>query len=88
MTLTITPYDFFPCGIETFIINCIDADVDDFGNRSINGDCMENQCCCSFEYKLPTQEILDKYNINLSEYAEVCERLRELLNFNYCGLCS
>lgn len=77
-----------PCSLEIFRINGIDADVDDFGERIRGGDCFENTCSQKFEHKLPTDEVLAKYGITLSEYSEVCEELSDKLRVIGCGMCS
>ena len=88
MELELTTYRCLPCSTECFKINGIDADEYDFGGKTIGGDCMENTCYCRFEKKLPSQAILDKYNITVDEYALVCEELEIKLNVYNCGWCS
>ena len=40
-----------------------------------------------FEVKLPSQKILDKYGINVDEYAEIAHVLEEGLSFGRCRYC-
>jgi len=78
-----------PCSLEVFKINGKNADNDDFGDMEpTGGSCMEGACGYDFVPKMPKQETLDKYNINLDEYAEICEELREALFIRGCGWCS
>jgi hypothetical protein len=37
--------------------------------------------------KMPTDEVLEKYSINLKEYAEICDKLRWELAVGECGWC-
>lgn len=78
------------CSHETFAINGIAADSDDFGNK---GDCApelaEPYGCGDMQFtrRLATDSVLLKYNINLSEYDEICQRLEDGLSFGMCGWC-
>lgn len=38
--------------------------------------------------KLPTEDILNKYNISVSEYDEIAEHLEMKLSFGSCGWCT
>ena len=89
MIVEIKKYRALPCELETFIINRINANIEDFGSVVFNGgSCMDYACGCHFKKDLPTQEVLDKYNITLKDYAEVCEKLEKNLCVCNCGWCS
>lgn len=78
------------CSLETFMINDIKADYDDFGYKmDTNHSIAEPYGCGNMEFipNEPTQEILDKYNITEAEYKEICYRLVEELSYHKCGLC-
>lgn len=89
MEIEIKPYRCLPCALEVFKINGKDANTDDFGEmETTGGSCMDSACGCDFVPKMPKQEILDKYNINLDEYSDICEELRDTLFIRGCGWCS
>ena len=78
------------CATETFKINNIDADNDDFGNSyDASPETAEDYGCGNrvFKSKLATQEVLDRYKISVDEYNEVCEQLQDKLSFGNCGWC-
>ena len=77
------------CYCEIFVINGIKADEDDFGNGADDG-YGENYCCEDrvFAPRLATQEILNKYNINLNEYNTIANELVGKLSFGACCMCS
>lgn len=78
------------CSLSTFTINGIDAEVEDFGRQhDADPDHAEDYCCGDMRFfpKPATQSVLDKYNINITEYNEICEKL-DCLSFGSCGWCS
>jgi len=78
------------CATEEFSINGIDADSSDFGEGDdISPETAKPYACGNrqFQPKMPTQEILDKYSITLSEYAEIASELQDRLSFGSCGWC-
>ena len=87
--VVITPYHALPCALQCFTINGKSADEDDFGEKNWNGkSCMDGKCGYEFEPKLPTQEVIDKYGIDLRDYADICDELRDKLFVCGCGWCS
>ena len=85
---TIEPYQCLPCSLSKFEINGIRADVEDFGETNVSGDCMEGTCHSWFTPKLPVYEVLHKYGINLDGYSKICEDLEDKLYVGGCGWCS
>ena len=77
-----------PCELETFKINGIEAEIEDFGETERSGSCMNSTCSQTFKFKLPTEEVLERYHINLKEYSEICDRLEDELYIPGCGMCS
>ena len=77
-----------PCSTEKFTVKGMYANVEDFGETDCGGSCMNNTCRQEFTPKLPTDEVLEKYNINLDEYQEICSALEEELFVCGCGWCS
>lgn len=88
MEIEITPYRGLPCSVQKFTINGKSASEYDFGTVDTFGDCMEGNCCARFIPDMPKQEILEKYDITLDQYAEIVDALKKKLNINSCGWCS
>ena len=78
------------CELCLFEINGVSADYDDFGEKYDRNEEIADDYGCGdmrFTPKLCTQEILDKYKINVYEYNEICKQLEEKLSFGNCGWC-
>lgn len=78
------------CELSEFEINDIKANYEDFGDKyDTEPDLAEAYCCYNMQFipKPATQEILDKYKINVDEYTQICEKL-DCLSFGECGWCS
>jgi len=88
MELTLKIYGCL-CSTEVFIINGVDADYDDFGEKYDRGSDAEDYACADMQFtgRDSTSEILAKYSINQSEYDEVVSELSEKLSFGSCGWC-
>ena len=79
------------CAMSKFIINDIQAEYEDFGDKDdIDKEHAEDYCCGDMQFtrKESTPEILAKYNITQAEYNEICDKLTEGLSFGTCGWCS
>ena len=89
MELELGIYDCL-CATSVFKINDIEADYNDFGEKYDRDiDDAEDYGCGDMRFtgNSATQEILDKYKINLTEYNEIVEKLEEGLSFGGCGWC-
>lgn len=78
------------CYASTFIINGINADTNDFGEQyDASPDEAEPYGCgnMTFYPRRAAPEILNKYNITLEEYNEICGKLEDGLSFGSCGWC-
>jgi hypothetical protein len=78
------------CSLKVFVINGVDADEKDFGDKyDADPDNADGYCCGDMRFfpKPATQDVLDKYSINVIEYNEICEKL-DCLSFGSCGWCS
>lgn len=78
------------CETKIFEINGIKASYKDFGEKyDASGDKTRPHTCGNmiFEPRRPTQQVLDKYGINVGEYTYVCEQLRNMVSFGLCRLC-
>jgi len=90
LDVVIIPYDALPCACEKFTINGIDADVSDFGYTvDMDSENAEEYACGDRQFvpQMPTDKVLEKYGINLKEYAEICEKLGSALAVGSCGWC-
>jgi len=88
--VVIIPYHALPCSCETFTINGVRADKDDFGSTCDMdpGNAPDYGCGNrQFVPQMPTDEVLEKYGINLKEYAEICGKLQDMLDVGECGWC-
>lgn len=87
MKLEIRAYSALPCEDEVFTINGIEASKDDFGKVNAKG--IGNYSCLlmGFTPKMPTENVLKKYNISLDDYDEIVEQLNELFSFGECCWC-
>lgn len=91
LDIVIKPYYSLPCACETFTINGIDADKSDFGSTvDMDEENAEEYACGDRQFvpQMPTDEVLEKYGINLKEYAEICDELKSALAVGSCGWCS
>jgi hypothetical protein len=85
------PYGALPCALQTFTINGIDADENDFG-EGFDAD-WENapDYGCGFHKfegdRTEKPSVLAKYNIDYSDYLEICDLLEETLLVGSCGWC-
>lgn len=89
MKLEVNAYTAY-CALEVFKINGESAYEDDFGEqKDLGGVDVEDYCCGNMQFipKPATQEVLDKYGINVDEYNEVCKKL-DCLSFGSCHWCS
>jgi hypothetical protein len=78
------------CEMETFIINGVDADKDDFGTKQDESpETAEDYACgdMRFTRKPSTPAVLSKYGITEKEHADICEKLEDGLSFGCCGWC-
>ena len=89
MDLNIKPCSCL-CSLERFDINGISAHYTEFGDKydydeenAVEYGCGDMQ----FDAKPCNQNILDKYNITIDEYNEICGKLEDVLSFGSCGWC-
>lgn len=78
------------CYTPTFVINGVSADMDDFGDKyDRDPENAEDYACGDMQFtRSPsTADVLEKYSINETEYAEICGKLEEGLSFGCCGWC-
>lgn len=89
MDLRIKAYSCL-CELEKFEINGVKASYLDFGDKEDVGKSREYGVCKDMQFIpiFPTDEILHKYHITLSDYKEVCDALKEKLHFGHCGYCA
>lgn len=89
MELIIEPYNALPCHLQVFEINGIKAYEGDFGESDSSPD---GNWGCDYHifcpYEEPKDDVLEKYNITIDEYKEICEKLEIKLDVGPCGWCS
>ncbi len=78
------------CYTPVFVINGIDADSDDFGEKYDHAsDNAEDYACgdMRFDMKEPSASVLEKYSIDELEYWTIANKLQDGLSFGACGWC-
>ena len=78
------------CYTPTFVINGIEADERDFGQKyDHDPENAEDYGCgdMKFDRQEPTQDVLDKYGITVPEYNLIAGQLEVGLSFGTCGWC-
>ena len=91
MKLTIKPYRSLPCELEVFTINDISAYQGDFGTtRDTYRDIASAYGCGRMEF-IPDRNnasyCMEKYNITIDEFNQICDELEVKLYVGICGLC-
>lgn len=79
------------CAPDIFTINGRLADYCDFGDKEDLDPGNRPDYGCgnmSFVIKLPTDEVLVKYNITLKEYSEIVAILSEKMHIGRCAYCA
>lgn len=78
------------CATSRFVVNGINADKDDFGTQTDESPETADDYGCGdmrFTPKSATQEVLEKYHINIDEYNQIAAELANKLSFGSCGWC-
>lgn len=78
------------CALDRFQIHGMDANVEDFGSDWDDDPENAPDYGCGnrvWERNPATTAMLNKYNITLEEYNEICDKLEADLSFGCCGLC-
>lgn len=78
-------------GLSVFRINDIDADTYDFGASEDRRPEVAPEYGCGdrkfYAYNRPSIGVLEKYHITFSEWEEIGEKLKVMLDWGYCALC-
>ena len=78
------------CSLSIFKINDIEAEEEDFVYKYDHSpETSEDYSCGDMraDIKIPTDDILEKYKINLTEYNEIAFKVAEKVSFGCCGWC-
>lgn len=78
------------CETKSFCVNGVKATYKDFGEKlDTLPDKSKPNICGNMVFKpiLPTQQVLDKYNITKNEYHHICTLLQSCISFGPCRLC-
>ena len=79
------------CSTSAFVINDINADYKDFGEKGDTDPANARDYGCgnmTFETKQPTKDVLAKYEIDEMEYWTIANTLAEKLSFGSCAWCA
>ena len=102
MELSIKPYAFLPCTLESFLINghnaedrdfgfCLDAALPDDDSDSDDDDGTEPFYGCRdfgfFRHPTIPDGVLLKYDISAEEWTAIAEKLETTLSVGECSLC-
>lgn len=87
MKLELIKDEYEPCTPKIFRIDGIAADADDFGEvEKISG----YYCCKSRKFigfEEAPESTLEKYQITESEFFDICDELRDILDVEHCSRC-
>lgn len=78
------------CATSVFKINGIDASSSDFGDQEDqNREEAEDYACGNMKFtrSIPTQKVLEKYNITKEQFNLIADELEQKLSFGRCGWC-
>lgn len=91
LSVEIKTYSCSPCRTERFVINGIDANVDDFGEMDDTDRRNAEPYGCGCMEFIPDEtcmkDAVKKYNITEAEFFEVQHKLMEKLHVGSCGWC-
>lgn len=94
----IEAYNALPCELKVFTINGIKADYSDFGYSYDDRDEIEYDDydeiarwgCLNRRFianRRNAKKCMEKYNITIDEFNDICDRLEEVLSVGCCGWC-
>ena len=78
------------CYTPTFVINGVEADHEDFGEKyDRSPETAEDYACGDMRFTRipPKPEVLEKYHITEAEYEVIAGQLEGGLSFGCCGWC-
>lgn len=76
------------CMPSKFVVNGIDADTNDFGEKHDRAPSDDYGCGdMQFTRIAPTKNVLEKYLLTEEEYSKICDDLESGLSFGSCGEC-
>lgn len=89
MELTLT-FGHALCYTPSFIINDVEAEWEDFGEKyDRDAENAEPYACSDMRFTRipPTPKVLAKYSITETEYDTIADKLEDGLSFGSCGWC-
>lgn len=89
LDIVVEPCEYFPCSLEVFTVNGVNADFEDFGYMGDYEDCYKSCCNKVFmvdESLCPTTT--KKYGITESQFYEIASILEDKLISGECNLCN
>lgn len=85
MTLEIETCETMPCELQTFRINGIDAELEDFG--MVVKDDFDGYECTKLRFEESGHPPLKKYGLSYSDYDEICAVLLDTFRVERCDWC-
>ena len=85
LKLEVETYETMPCELQTFRINGVDAELEDFG--MVIKDDFGGYECTDIRFEETNQPPLGKYGLTYEEYDEVCQVLSSTFKIGRCDWC-
>lgn len=85
LTLEVETYETMPCELQTFRINGIDAELEDFG--VVVKEDFGGYECTDLRFEEGEQPPLKKYNLTYDDYDEICRVLSDTFKIGRCDWC-
>lgn len=85
LRLEVETYETMPCELQTFRINGIDAELEDFG--MVVKEEFDGYECTDIRFEETNQPPLGKYGLTYEEYDEVCQVLSSTFKIGRCDWC-
>ena len=85
LRLEVETYETMPCELQTFRINGVDAELEDFG--MVVKDDFGGYECTDLSFEEGGQPPLKKYNLTYNDYVEICRVLSDIFNIGSCDWC-
>lgn len=91
MKFVAKPYHGLPCALEVFMINGIDADLEEFGSGFDEGsEYAEDYACGNRVFEALSGApagVCARYGITKDEWFEIAHELESILHVGSCGWC-
>lgn len=85
LRLEVETYETMPCELQTFRINGIDAELEDFG--MVVKEEFDGYECIDIRFEETNQPPLGKYGLTYEDYDEICQVLSSTFKIGRCDWC-